>query len=39
VGRGPFIDIAPEGPQQVFDMEKTKKLVEAIRELNASEAA
>ncbi|MBY5673592.1 DEAD/DEAH box helicase family protein [Rhizobium leguminosarum] len=34
----PFIDVAPEGPQQVFDFEKTKKLVEVIRELNESAA-
>ncbi|APH73423.1 DEAD/DEAH box helicase family protein [Aquibium oceanicum] len=27
----PFIDKAPEGPQQVFDIEKTKRLVEVIR--------
>jgi type I restriction enzyme R subunit len=34
----PFIDVAPEGPQQVFDLEKTKKLVEVIRGLNESAA-
>ncbi|WP_261332546.1 type I restriction-modification enzyme R subunit C-terminal domain-containing protein [Rhizobium leguminosarum] len=34
----PFIDVAPEGPQQVFDFEKTKKLVEVIRGLNESAA-
>ncbi|MBB6510427.1 type I restriction enzyme R subunit [Rhizobium soli] len=34
----PFIDMAPEGPQQVFDFEKTKKLVEVIRGLNESAA-
>ncbi|KGD95701.1 DEAD/DEAH box helicase family protein [Rhizobium sp. YS-1r] len=32
----PFIDKAPEGPQQVFDFEKTKRLVEVIRGLNES---
>ncbi len=32
----PFIDMAPEGPQQVFDFERTKKLVEVIRGLNES---
>jgi type I restriction enzyme R subunit len=34
----PFIDMAPEGPQQVFDFETTKKLVEVIRGLNESAA-
>ncbi|RFZ81524.1 DUF4145 domain-containing protein [Shinella sp. WSJ-2] len=34
----PFIDVAPEGPQQVFDFEKTKRLVEVIRGLNESAA-
>lgn len=34
----PFIDMAPEGPQQVFDFEKTKRLVEVIRGLNESAA-
>jgi type I restriction enzyme R subunit len=34
----PFIDMAPEGPQQVFDFDKTKKLVEVIRGLNESAA-
>lgn len=34
----PFIDVAPEGPQQVFDFERTKKLVEVIRGLNESAA-
>ncbi|MCW1408484.1 DUF4145 domain-containing protein [Rhizobium sp. 1AS11] len=34
----PFIDVAPEGPQQVFDFEKTKKLVEVIKGLNESAA-
>jgi type I restriction enzyme R subunit len=32
----PFIDKAPEGPQQVFDFEKTKRLIEVIKELNES---
>ncbi|WP_448950227.1 DEAD/DEAH box helicase family protein [Labrys neptuniae] len=35
----PFTDIAPQGPQQVFDMERTKQLVEAIKGLNTSAAA
>jgi len=35
----PFIDMAPEGPQQVFDFETTKKLVEVIRGLNESAAS
>lgn len=34
----PFIDVAPEGPQQVFDFERTKKLVDVIRGLNESAA-
>ncbi|MDQ0390684.1 DEAD/DEAH box helicase family protein [Labrys monachus] len=34
----PFIDVAPEGPQQVFDFEKTKRLVAVIRGLNESAA-
>lgn len=34
----PFIDMAPEGPQQVFDFEKTKKLIEVIRGLSESAA-
>ncbi|MCV9962701.1 DEAD/DEAH box helicase family protein [Pararhizobium sp. BT-229] len=34
----PFIDMAPEGPQQVFDFEKTKRLVEVIKGLNESAA-
>jgi type I restriction enzyme R subunit len=34
----PFIDVAPEGPQQVFALEKAKKLVEVIRGLNESAA-
>lgn len=34
----PFIDIAPEGPQQVFPIERTKKIIEVIRGLNASAA-
>lgn len=33
-----FIDIAPEGPQQVFDFEKTRRLVEVINGLNESAA-
>jgi len=32
----PFIDNAPEGPQQVFDFEKTKRLIEVIKGLNES---
>lgn len=32
----PFIDKAPEGPQQVFDFEKTKRLIEVIKGLNES---
>jgi type I restriction enzyme R subunit len=32
----PFIDKAPEGPQQVFDFEKTKRLIEVIKGLNDS---
>ena len=32
----PFIDMAPEGPQQVFDFEKTKRLIEVIKGLNES---
>jgi len=34
----PFIDVAPEGPQQVFTLEKAKRLVEVIRGLNQSAA-
>lgn len=34
----PFIDMAPEGPQQVFDFEKTRRLVEVIKGLNESAA-
>jgi len=34
----PFIDVAPEAPQQVFDLHRTKKLVEVIRGLNESAA-
>jgi len=34
----PFIDVAPAGPQQVFDFERTKRLVEVIRGLNDSAA-
>ncbi|SFI64602.1 type I restriction enzyme, R subunit [Phyllobacterium sp. CL33Tsu] len=34
----PFIDVAPEGPQQVFDLEKTRRLVAVIKELNESAA-
>jgi len=34
----PFIDIAPEGPQQVFEIERAKKLVQVIREFNESAA-
>ncbi len=32
----PFIDKAPEGPQQVFDFERTKRLIEVINGLNES---
>lgn len=32
----PFIDVAPEGPQQVFDLDRTRKLVDVIRGLNAT---
>ncbi|ESQ88496.1 hypothetical protein ABAC460_15810 [Asticcacaulis sp. AC460] len=32
----PFIDVAPHGPQQVFTLDKTKRLVEVIRGLNDS---
>ena len=32
----PFIDKAPEGPQQVFDFERTKRLIEVIKGLNDS---
>lgn len=32
----PFIDMAPEGPQQVFDFEKAKRLVDVIKGLNES---
>ncbi|WP_246697427.1 DEAD/DEAH box helicase family protein [Rhizobium sp. G21] len=34
----PFIDMAPEGPQQVIGLERAKKLVEVIKGLNASAA-
>jgi len=34
----PFIDMAPEGPQQVFDFERTKRLIEVIKGLNESAA-
>jgi hypothetical protein len=32
----PFIDKAPEGPQQVFDFIWTKRLIEVIKGLNES---
>lgn len=32
----PFIDMAPEGPQQVFDFEKTKRIIDVIKEFNQS---
>lgn len=35
----PFIDVAPEGPQQVFDFDKTKKLIAVINRLNDSAAS
>lgn len=34
----PFIDIAPSGPEQVFAMEKARRLVEVIEGLNESAA-
>jgi type I restriction enzyme, R subunit len=34
----PFIDMAPEGPQQVFDFDRTKKLIDVIKGLNESAA-
>lgn len=34
----PFIDKAPEGPQQVFALEKARKLVDVIKGLNESAA-
>lgn len=34
----PFIDIAPSGPEQVFDIARTKKLVSVINRLNESAA-
>lgn len=34
----PFIDMAPEGPQQVFDFDRTKKLIAVIQGLNDSAA-
>ena len=34
----PFTDIAPSGPEQVFNFERTKKLVAVIQGLNASAA-
>ncbi len=30
----PFIDKAPEGPQQVFDFERTKRLIAVIKGFN-----
>ncbi|MCO6184833.1 DEAD/DEAH box helicase family protein [Rhizobium sp. L1K21] len=35
----PFIDVAPEGPQQVFDFDRTRKLIEVINRLNDSAAS
>ena len=34
----PFIDIAPSGPEQVFDIARAKKLVGVIKGLNESAA-
>ncbi len=34
----PFIDVAPEGPQQVFDFSRTRRLIEVINSLNESVA-
>lgn len=34
----PFIDVAPEGPQQVFDFDRTKRLIAVIQGLNESAA-
>ncbi len=34
----PFIDVAPSGPNQVFDLAKTKRLVTVIETLNESAA-
>ncbi|HZG28507.1 MAG TPA: DEAD/DEAH box helicase family protein [Ensifer sp.] len=34
----PFIDMAPEGPQQIFDFSKAKRLIEVIRGLNETAA-
>lgn len=34
----PFIDKAPEGPQQVFDFENARRLIEVIKGLNESAA-
>ncbi len=35
----PFIDVAPHGPDQIFDPEETESLFAAIERLNASAAA
>jgi type I restriction enzyme R subunit len=34
----PFTDVAPQGPNQVFDLHRVKQLVEAIEAVNASAA-
>lgn len=34
----PFIDIAPSGPEQVFDIDRARKLVGVIKGLNESAA-
>ena len=35
----PFTDVAPSGPEQVFDLPVTRRLVAAIEELNVSATA
>jgi type I restriction enzyme R subunit len=35
----PFTDIAPSGPEQVFDMTRTDRLIEAIERINKSAVA
>ena len=35
----PFADVAPQGPENVFDMQRTDRLVEVIEEINGSAVA
>ncbi|WP_370636826.1 type I restriction-modification enzyme R subunit C-terminal domain-containing protein [Afifella sp. IM 167] len=35
----PFTDVAPSGPEEVFDIKRTDRLLEVIKELNATAVA